>query len=546
MATSSPEPGLILQNGRFFAPQDPIKVDQNAFQECMIIQNRLITHIGPSTGAVVTSARENGFQTLSLDNKIILPGFIDSHMHLLLLGLSLTKLDLSTCTDLPSIRSSITAYAAAHPHLPRILCRGWMHSMTDGKALASMIDDLDPRPIFIDAKDLHSTWCSTSALEEMRVAELPSQPGGFIERDEAGNPTGLIAEASVLTLVWPHLASVASEEDKLAALSTAIDEYSAAGYTGLVDMAMDQAAWDALLLLRSRQKLPVRIAAHWLITPSTPDDGLAQVRVAVALNELYSQQTSPNLRIAGIKIITDGVIDACTAALSKPYADPVTHCPPLWTAEMLGPVVAAADAAGLQVALHAIGDAAIHMSIDALATCTPGRRHRVEHLELASPEDARRLGQLGITASVQAVHADPAILRAWPRLLGEERTKRAFAYREFKDGGAVVALGTDAPTAPLGAWGNLYTAVTRRSTRAGGEELEPVNPEFALELADAVAAATQGAALACFAEGTCGSLKEGLSADFVVADVEWKGEGLIKGVVRETWFEGRKVFSVEE
>ena len=222
-------------------------------------------------------------------------------------------------------------------------------------------------------------------------------------------------------------------------------------------------------------------------------------------------------------------------------------------------MVARADAAGLQCALHAIGDAAVRTAIDALerhggagpagdpseagagGALDPGRprRHRIEHLELTSPRDAARLADLRITASVQPVHADPRALVEWPRLVGERRCGRAFAYADFFARGAVLALGTDAPTAGLEALPNLYLATTRRSPPAprrmwGPKDLAgvscghghgrgggvgpregpppPVNEHFALSVAAALNAATRGSAYACHLDAVAGSLERGLSA----------------------------------
>jgi predicted amidohydrolase YtcJ len=313
-----------------------------------------------------------------------------------------------------------------------------------------------------------------------------------------------------------------------------------------VEMAMDGNAWDALQVLREKDgELPIRLAAHWIIAPSETEEGnLKQVDKAIELHKQFNVETSPNLRIAGIKVICDGVIDACTAALREPYSNGVS-CDSLWSAEMLDPVVRKADAAGLQCALHAIGDGAIKIAIDALEkNGTPGSRHRIEHLELASSEDAKRLGRLGITASIQPVHADPAILRAWTRLLGEHRCGRAFAYKDFQEGGARLALGSDAPTAPYDPLPNLYTATTRRSARQP-ESTEKVNEHFALSLASAISAATAGSAYSCFADAWTGRLAKGLKADFVVVDMEWNADKLLEAKVQETWLEGRKVFDIK-
>jgi len=238
-------------------------------------------------------------------------------------------------------------------------------------------------------------------------------------------------------------------------------------------------------------------------------------------------------------------VDGCTAALLQPYSGKSDPVEPIWPADMLQEVVQRADAAGLQCAIHAIGDKAIHQAINVLSNVgTPGRRHRIEHLELTTSEDAKRLGQLGITASVQPVHSDPTLFKAWPSLVGPERCKRAFAYKEFLDGGAPLAIGTDAPTAPHFPLPNLYNATTRRSALEP-ETTNTVNAHFGLTLAEAATAATTGAAYARFAESWTGSLKRGLSADFLVVDIQWTPEKLLQGKVCETWYQGRKVFDLE-
>ncbi|KAH9211671.1 amidohydrolase 3 [Leptodontidium sp. 2 PMI_412] len=541
----------IFRNGRFLKAQELVgdnAASDPAFAECMIVEDGVITHIGTSSDAEVLNAQENGAAVQDLGQRIVLPGFIDGHMHLLMMGQSLKKVNLEECKSLADIRAAIKSYAVAHPEVPRILCRGWMHFMTDGQALSSMLDDLDARPIFIDSKDLHSSWCNSAALEEMGIYGMQDPKGGCIHRDAEGRASGLLDEAAAVTIVWPHVASIAPMDQKLDAIREAFTAYSKAGYTGMVDMAMDENALEVLLELRRRDGgFPVRLAAHWIIAPSeTEEENLKQVRRAVELQQQFNAETSPELRIVGIKVICDGVIDACTAALCQPYSSNGISCEALWTREMLDPVVRAADVAGLQCALHAIGDGAVKLAIDALEeNSTPGRRHRIEHLELASPEDAKRLGRLGITASIQPVHADPAILRAWPKLLGEHRCGRAFAYKEFEDGGAKLAMGSDAPTAPYAPFPNLYTATTRRSAREP-KSLEVVNEHFAISLASAVAAATAGSAYSCFAESWAGSLEKGKKADFVVVDMGWRPEGLLAASVRETWFEGKKIFDIKD
>ncbi|KAL3474935.1 amidohydrolase 3 [Aspergillus californicus] len=510
---------------------------------CLVVEDDRIAYIGLEQNAPTSD------KTIDLAGRRILPGFIDGHMHLLLFGSSLSKINLSQCRNLEDIRTTIRDGAAERPEAKRLFCSGWMHSMTDGKALASMIDDLDSRPIFIDAKDLHSAWCNSAALADLGVdSTTPNPEGGDIARDGTGRPTGLLSESAAVTIVWPHVAQVASSSEKLGYVRDAVHAYNAAGYTGMVEMATDENIWETMLELREKESVPIRLASHWIITPAaTEAEVFKQVDQAIELHKRYNKATSPDFRIAGIKVICDGVVDACTAALLEPYsASDFASAAPLWEANLLRKVVQRADGAGLQCALHAIGDAAVRLAIDTLETVKPAdgvcRRHRIEHLEVTSPGDAARLASLGITASIQPVHADPAILRAWTRLLGTKRCRRAFAYREFHDHGATLAIGTDSPTAPHLPLRNLYTATTRRSAREP-ESMEKVNPEFALTLLQAISAATAGSAYSCFADDIAGSLEVGKKADFVVLEMEWEAERLLDARVCETWFDGKKVYS---
>jgi predicted amidohydrolase YtcJ len=548
----------LFTNGKIF--HSGVKPGTNAglhrsptFASCMLIRDSQIEHVGSESDEPIAAAvTSNNVTVHDLQGKTILPGFVDGHMHLMLLGQALNKLDLGRCKSLADIRAAIKAYAGANPDMPRILCRGWMHIMVPDGAKASDLDDLDVtgqnRPILMDSKDLHSTWCNTAGIAELGAEAWTDVPGGIIERDAEGRLTGVFSEAANITYVWPYLASVASMDERMAAIRAAVAAYHEAGYTGLIDMAMDEGGWEALQALKESEKgkggIPMRIAAYWLVKPCEKvEDMVAQVERAAELAKQHNASTAPDCRIVGIKVICDGIVDACTAGLSEPYSHNGHVEVPLWTVDQLEPVVKKADEAGLQIALHAIGDATAKMVIDTLTKyASPERRPRVEHLEMTSEEDAARLGQARITASIQPVHADPAILKAWPRLLGEHRCGRAFAYREFSDLGAPLALGSDAPTAPHTPLGNIYVGTTRRSYREPEMETT-VNPHFALGLCEAVAAATEGAAYSCFDDHRIGVLEKGHKADFVVVDMEWEKEKLMQAKVAETWFDGGKVWA---
>ncbi|PYH49113.1 amidohydrolase [Aspergillus saccharolyticus JOP 1030-1] len=524
----------VFRNCRVFAPSSA--KDGHEFANGMIIDTDQISYVGSLDEADIP----NEATVIDLDNRIVIPGFIDAHVHILKYGHSLRKVNLIDCTSLQQIRETIKAYAAANPSAPYILCRGWIQSSTKGIAIASMLDDLDSRPILIDSLDLHSMWCNSAALDKMQAHTASDPPGGTIHRDEHGRASGLLDESAVVSLAWPFVETLYSTADKISALDTAVFSYTAAGYTGVVDMAMDEDSWSLLEQYRQEKHVPFHIAAHWLVPFS--DDQQAHLRFVDRAIELNRQYRDPTFTIVGIKLICDGVVDGCTAALQQPYSGKLDPVEPIWPANMLREVVQRADAAGLQCAIHAIGDKAIHQAINVLAEVgSPGRRHRIEHLELSTSEDAKRLGELGITASVQPVHSDPALFKAWPGLNGPERCKRAFAYKEFLDGGAPLAIGTDAPTARHSPFPNLYNATTRRSALELGTS-ETVNPHFGLSLAEAATAATTGAAYARFAEKWTGSLKEGLSADFLVVDMQWTSQALLEAKVLQTWYRGKKVY----
>ncbi|UZP34319.1 hypothetical protein NXS19_002135 [Fusarium pseudograminearum] len=508
----------LFINGKILSRAVASLADEPTFAESMYVKDGIIQAIGTKEHVAEQVKTEDVVDTQDLNGKTVLPGFVDGHMHLLLLGQSLRKIALEHCKNLDDILHELRTYAKANPDVPRIMAKGWMHSMTPDGVNYKILDEIDERPIYVDTKDMHSTWCNSAGLAEMKVADMADPQGGIIERDENGRPSGVLSEACILTIVWPTLAQLASNEERIECMLAAFQAYHAAGYTGIIEMAMDEYSWESLVELKRRHPdVAMRVTAYWIVKPSDkPEEREKQVSRAIELAKQYSKEISPDLRIAGIKIICDGIIDACTAYLSEPYSAAPSP-PPFWSREDLEPVVKQAAEAGIQIALHAIGDAAITMAVDLL------EKH-------------------GKPASIQPVHADPAILRAWPRLISSRRD-RAFAYREFADSGALLALGSDSPTAPWNPLHNIYVAATRRSAREPECE-EVVNEHFKLGVCEAVVAGSQGAAKSVFQDDRVGSLEVGKIADLVVADMEWDAKTLLKAEIKETWFAGRRVWSL--
>lgn len=501
----------VYTGGRIFT------ADSRPWATALVVQDERILYVGDDESARRIAGA--GAEETTLDGAVMLPGFVDAHSHVVHTGEAAQQVDLWSAGDLEQITGAIAEAAAADPDAPRIRAQGWQQSAT-GVPHRRMLDAVVPdRPVYVQAFDLHSMWVNTAALAELGIDDdTPSPVGGSIHRDEDGHATGLIDETAMQQLVWSVLDSHATEADTDRAVEAALAGFRATGVTAATDMAMDETQLAALLRAKEAGTLTARISAHMLVhRTGDAERDLAQVRRAI---ELADEVSDDWVRVIGIKILSDGTVDGCTAAVRRPYANGALP-DPVWSLDALTPVVAAADAAGLQVAIHAIGDAAVDNAITAIerAVAANGparRRHRIEHLEVVEPGDIARLAALGITASMQPVHSDPAIQDNWRAQLGDERIERGFPWPEMTEQGATLAFGTDSPTSPYAPLPNMFIAATRRS--ALKPSLEPNVERYRLPLEDAVRHATRDAAWACRAEDSYGRLAAGLLADFIVLD----------------------------
>ncbi|ANJ25818.1 amidohydrolase [Agromyces aureus] len=546
----------IYRNARVFTAE-PAASGAAAWAEAFVVDGDVLVYVGDLAGAVEAAGSDADIDVVDLDGRLVLPGFTDAHTHLVMMGDALGRVPLTDARTLDEIQARLRSARATDATAPRVLGRGWLFdSVPGGAPTAAMLDAaVADVPVFLDANDYHSCWVNSAALAELGITrETPDPIGGRIGRGADGEADGMLYETAAQQYVWEHLANLTTDADRDAAVERTIDAYLATGVTGVVDMAFDELGLAAFqrAIARRGGSLPIRVAAHWFVANTgDPAANLAQVEHAARLAaETAAAPTAPWLRIVGIKLVLDGVIDACTAAMRHPYADG-SNAEPIWPLDALKPVVAAADAAGLQVAQHAIGDYASDIALDAIEHAVEvngdlPRRHRIEHLEYAAPGTAERMSRLGVTASMQPVHADPAIFDNWVAMLGDERVDRAFAWPEFVDAGALLAFSTDAPTAPHEALHNMYVAATRRS--ALDPSFEPSLPGFALPLAEAIGHATRDAAASCGDGDARGRLAVGLAADFAVLDVDPFAEGeasLLTARVIRTVVAGATVFEAE-
>lgn len=504
----------LYTNARIFT------ADTRRWAEALVVQDERILYVGDT----VTAERlAPGADRIDLEGRLVLPGFVDGHAHVIGTGEALGQVSLWGAGSVEEIQRRIKLWNAERPGADRVLATGWLHgAIPGGVPDAGMLDAALPDvPVYAMAYDFHSAWVNSAALAEMGISDdTPNPLGGAIHRDASGRATGYIDENAFYNIVLPFLDAQVSENELAANLASVQRAYRESGVTTACDMGFNETDLEAFTRAERDGELSSRLIAYWrLDNTGSLEQNLAQVQRAAAL---AAEHQSAFLRVVGVKVIIDGTIDGCTAVLGMPYADG-SNAEPVWSLAELAPVVAAADAAGLKVAMHAIGDESVRIAIAAVehAVAQNGpraRRHRIEHLELVDRADVDRLAALGITASMQPVHADPAIGSNWRAKLDDDRVDRGFPWPWITASGGCLAFGTDSPTSPHTPLPNMYVAATRASAldASAGTNV----PEFALPLADSIEHATRDSAWTAGADQEIGRLAAGLYADFIVLDTD--------------------------
>lgn len=457
---------------------------------------------------------------------LITAGFDDAHLHLVGGANESDRVDLFQLPTVESIQSAIARHAATDPGAPWVLGRGWLYGpFPGGLPTRELLDAVVPdRPAFMGCYDGHTGWVNTAALRVAGIhRETPDPPHGIIVRDPVtGEATGALKESAqelVRRFIPPQ-----TTEQTLAAMRRTIAAMHVAGITAIQDAWVEPdelPLWRALrdegaLRLRARVALPMR-----------PDGTLAAWRSTLeAYEALIGDLRGGEWLDAGVlKAFADGVIEARTAAMLEPYVDDTSSGNPEWDAETLDAFTAEADGRGWQMEIHAIGDGAIRMVLDSYeraAAANPARdrdrRHRVEHIETIARQDIPRFASLGVIASMQPYHADPAPYQidVWAGNIGPERTGQGWSWASIRREGGVVALGSDWPVVPFDPFIALNAAVNRQTI--DGYPVGGWLPSEKLSLPDALSAYGHGSAFAAFAETRRGTLRAGAAADIVVLD----------------------------
>jgi predicted amidohydrolase YtcJ len=424
-----------------------------------------------------------------------LPGLADAHVHLEALARLKLEIDLGRATSLDDALARVRRHAAVLPPGAWVVGRGWSEdAWPDGRTpdRRGLDGAAGGRRAFLLRRDGHSAWLSTAALAAAGIGrDTPDPPGGVIDRDPAGEVTGIVRENAVK--LAQRVVPLPSESRLDQAMGGVLRDLAPLGVTSAHSMDAPL-AFASLSRLHARRPLPVRVT--WNLPAARLDD-------AERLG-LRSGLGDDHLRVWGVKAFLDGSLGSRTAEMLDGSGVVALPQPELVA------LARRCAAAGLNVCLHAIGDGAVRRALDALeplAGAWAGWRPRVEHAQCVDEADLPRFRRAGVIASMQPVHAvsDRQVAdREWG-----ERTRHAYAWRALLDAGAVLAFGSDAPVEPADPLLGL-DAATRWRRRAAW------HPDLALTEPQAVRAYTWGAAYAAGMEDRLGRLRPGLLCDLTV------------------------------
>ncbi len=498
-------PQLILHNGRIFTndPMQPVAQSLAIYNDRIAAageEEAILELAGPST------------QIADLDGRTVLPGLTDAHIHLEALARSRGIVNCET-QSLSECLENVRDRALAAGSNEWVLGHGWNQNTWGRFGTARELDAIAPQnPVFLTAKSLHAAWVNSHALSAAGIeAQTPDPPGGEIQRDAKGIPTGILFETA--TELVRALIPRPSVEELAADFNLVQRDLWRLGLTGVHDFDGARCL-KALQLLRARGELGLRVIKN---IPRRYLDQAVELGLSTGFGDHW-------IRIGNIKVFADGALGPRTAAMFSPYEGEADNTGiSLIDSEELLELSIKANENGLGMSVHAIGDRANHEVLNAFDTLrtfernnglTP-LRHRVEHLQLLHPQDIHRPAQLKVIASMQPIHATSDMEMA--RDYWGKRSRLSYAWRTQIQSGARLAFGSDAPVESPNPFLGIHAAVTRRR-KDGSPSPEGWIPEERITLQQALEGYTLGPAYAAGLEESLGRLSHGYLADLIVLD----------------------------
>jgi len=511
--------------------------------EAVAIRSGRIVYVGTDSG--VKPWIGPGTRVIDLQGKMLLPGFHDSHVHLVGGGIELGECDINGLTSLNEILEALKKYADAHPERMWLQGGGWPLTLGGGNPQKQDLDRIvSDRPVLLDAFDGHSSWANSKALELAGITRTtPDPPRGRIERDPAtGEPTGTLREAA--TGLVKKKIPAHTHEEYVQGLRRGLELARRFGITSVQEAAVQEYHLEAFAELDRKQELTVRTVASLRVDP---ERHLSQLPRFV---EWRGKFASRLVRPISSKIFLDGVIESKTAALLEPYLGGEQRGWLNLEPETLKPLAAELDRLGFQIHIHAIGDRAIQTSFDALEFARTSNgvrdsRHHLAHIQLFEPADIARFRHLGVVANFQSywASADDYIVKMTEPFLGPARSRWLYPIRSVADTGAIIVGGSDWSVTTMNPLDAIQVAVTRRGIEEGPGPAWI--PEEKVDLPLMLAAYTINGAYVNFQEKETGSIEVGKAADLIVLErnlFDVPRHEIHKVKVLLTLLEGRNIY----
>ncbi|WP_168625680.1 amidohydrolase [Cryobacterium sp. BB307] len=465
----------------------------------------------------------DGTETVHLVGGFLMPSFGDGHAHPIFGGLEDAGPRVRGCTSIAEIVEEVRHYADAHPDREWIIGASYDGSLSPGGLFdARWLDEAVPdRPVILRAWDYHTVWVNSRALELAGIdANTPEPVLGEIPRRPDGSPLGTLREWGAVELVT-RASGGFSLDERVDALARATRQFASLGVTWVQDAWVEPDDVDVYLEAARRGVLATRVNLALLADPRVFPDALPAL---VETRRRVEAAGSPLLTAHSVKFFADGVVENETGALLEPYCSGMhDHGMLVWEPEHLARSVAAVDAAGFQPHIHAIGDRAVRVALDAIeyAASVNGpsaNRPVIAHAQLVSEADRARFARLRVIANMQPLWAQLDALMTLltvPRL-GEDRADRQYAMRSLLDDGGALSFGSDWPCSSAAPLDGIAVATSR--TTASGDPAGGWTPHERLDIATALAAYTSGVATQALADRTdapWGRIEVGVSADLV-------------------------------